>query len=309
VGDGRQIEDYLKVIKDNPDLGLKVKAWVDSKGIADNHKILSIPEFDESLMRQLGSDYVVVGYSFKDYAKVDKVLKICSNELLNITVLPDISYSLIGHDISDFAGIPVISINQPKFSSKSIIIKRLFDFILSGIGLVLISPLLALIAVGVKLSSPGPILFGQRRIGLDGKEFLMWKFRSMKVDSEANGAGWTTASDPRKTKFGSFIRKTSLDELPQLWNVFIGEMSLVGPRPEQPYFVEKFKGEIPAYMLRHKMKAGITGWAQVNGWRGDTSIASRIECDIWYIKNWSIWLDIGIIFMTFWKGIINKNAY
>ena len=137
----------------------------------------------------------------------------------------------------------------------------------------------------------------------------MWKFRSMKVDSEANGAGWTTENDPRKTKFGSFLRKTSLDELPQFWNVFVGDMSLVGPRPEQPFYVQRFRDEIPAYMLRHKMKAGITGWAQVNGWRGDTSIASRIECDIWYIKNWSIWLDIGILFMTFWKGVVNKNAY
>jgi putative colanic acid biosynthesis UDP-glucose lipid carrier transferase len=220
-----------------------------------------------------------------------------------------LSYALIGHEISDFSGIPVISFNQPHFSSKSIIIKRLFDFILSGIGLILISPILFFISIGVKLSSPGPVFFGQKRIGLDGKEFLMWKFRSMRVDSEANGAGWTKVNDPRKTKFGSFIRKTSLDELPQLWNVFIGEMSLVGPRPEQPFYVEKFRDEIPAYMLRHKMKAGITGWAQVNGWRGDTSIASRIECDIWYIKNWSIWLDFGILFMTMWKGIVNKNAY
>ena len=145
-------------------------------------------------------------------------------------------------------------------------------------------------------------------MGVDGKEFKMWKFRSM-VTGSANKEGWTVKNDPRVTRIGSFLRKTSLDELPQLWNVFVGDMSLVGPRPERPIFVNKFRHEIPAYMLRHKMKAGITGWAQVNGWRGDTSIAKRIECDLYYIRNWSLWLDISILFMTFWKGFINKNAY
>jgi lipopolysaccharide/colanic/teichoic acid biosynthesis glycosyltransferase len=164
----------------------------------------------------------------------------------------------------------------------------------------------------VKLSSTGPIFFGQERIGLDGRRFKMWKFRSMKVDGHVNAEnipGWTVKDDPRKTKFGSFLRASSLDELPQLWNVFVGDMSLVGPRPEQPYYVEKFRHEIPAYMLRHKMKAGITGWAQVNGWRGDTSLHERIECDLYYIRNWSLWFDVKILFLTFWKGFINKNAY
>lgn len=309
VGDGKQLEEYLSLIKNHPEIGLRIRAWVDSNGIAERNNIPSEASFSRELIQRWSPDYLIVGYAYKDYAKLDVILNECSTELVNITILPDLSYALVGHEMSDLSGIPAININQPSFRTSSIIIKRIFDFILSGVGLVFISPLLAFIALGVKLSSPGPVFFGQKRVGLDGKEFLMWKFRSMKVDSESKGAGWTTSDDPRKTKFGSFIRKTSLDELPQLWNVFIGEMSLVGPRPEQPYFVNKFKGEIPSYMLRHKMKAGITGWAQVNGWRGDTSITSRIECDIWYIKNWSIGLDVTILFLTFWKGFVNKNAY
>ena len=143
-------------------------------------------------------------------------------------------------------------------------------------------------------------------MGVDGKEFKMWKFRSM-VTGEANHGGWTVENDPRVTKVGKILRKTNLDELPQLWNVLVGDMSLVGPRPERPQYVEEFRKEIPGYMIRHKFKAGVTGWAQVNGWRGDTSIEERIKCDLWYIKNWSFWLDITILFMTFFKG--NKNAY
>jgi lipopolysaccharide/colanic/teichoic acid biosynthesis glycosyltransferase len=145
-------------------------------------------------------------------------------------------------------------------------------------------------------------------MGLDGKSFTMWKFRSMRMDGEYR-PGWTVKDDPRRTAFGTFLRSTSLDELPQLWNVLIGNMSLVGPRPEQPFYVAQFKEEIPAYMLRHKMRAGITGWAQVNGWRGDTSLHKRIECDLYYIRNWSLWLDAKILFLTFWRGFINKNAY
>lgn len=309
IGDGPQMLEYIKILGRHPELGLKVKGWFNSNGLSELHKILDVKELTKESAKNLGVDFIVVGYAMKNFSKVDDILKTISNQLVDITILPDLSHALIGHVVGDFDGLPTININQPKFSTKSIILKRSFDFIVSFIGLVFISPLLTFIAIGVKMSSQGPILFGQRRIGLDGHAFLMWKFRSMRVDSESSGAGWTTKDDPRKTKFGTFLRKTSLDELPQLWNVFIGDMSLVGPRPEQPYFVDKFRDEIPAYMLRHKMKAGITGWAQVNGWRGDTSIPARIECDIWYIKNWSIWLDIGILFMTFWRGVVNKNAY
>ena len=166
------------------------------------------------------------------------------------------------------------------------------------------------IAIGIKITSPGPVFFKQERISENNKPFNMLKFRSMKVQKESDtNVIWTTQNDPRKTKFGSFLRKTSLDELPQFFNVFMGQMSIVGPRPERPYWVDKFKDEIPNYMLRHYVKTGITGWAQVNGWRGDTSIEERIKCDNYYIQNWSLMLDIKIIFLTVFKGFINKNAY
>lgn len=306
-GDGQQAEDYLRVIRSDPGIGIHVTGWIESNGLCEKYgiphlKLQSVIDFKKS-----GVDYLVLGYPMKDFGRVVEILNEVSGDLINLMVLPDLGYTLIGHQISDFSGLPVININQPGFSANSIFAKRVFDFVLSSLGLIIISPILFFISIGVKLSSPGPVFFGQRRVGLDGREFLMWKFRSMKVDSESSGSGWTTKNDPRRTRFGTFIRSTSIDELPQLWNVFIGDMSLVGPRPEQPYFVDKFKQEIPSYMLRHKVMVGVTGWAQVNGWRGDTSIPARIECDIWYIKNWSLWLDIEILFMTVWKGF--KNAY
>ncbi len=185
-------------------------------------------------------------------------------------------------------------------------VKRLFDILASGLGMIVLSPLLLVLAIGVKLSSPGPILFRQERVGYNRRSFMMLKFRSMRVNAEENTA-WTKDSDPRKTKFGSFIRKFSLDELPQLWNVFVGDMSLVGPRPELPYFVEQFRETIPLYMVKHQVRPGITGWAQVNGYRGDTSIEKRIEYDIWYIDNWSPLLDLKILFMTAFGGMMNTE--
>ena len=174
--------------------------------------------------------------------------------------------------------------------------------------MVVLSPLLLAVAIGVKLSSPGPVFFGQERIGLNGRRFRMWKFRSMRVTAECEST-WTTANDPRRTALGALLRSTSLDELPQMWNIFAGEMSIVGPRPEQPRYVEEFRSKIPAYMLRHKMKAGLTGWAQVNGWRGDTDLNKRIDCDLYYIRNWSLWFDLKIIFLTVFKGTDDRIAY
>lgn len=257
---------------------------------------------------QASPDVIVIGFDNIDYEKVEGLIAKYKEEIIPIIVLPDIQNSILGFDIQSFQGIPMIVYNEPKFKSSNMFVKRSFDFISCGLGLLIISPLLILIAVLVKITSKGPIFHGQVRMGLDGKEFKMWKFRSMVTDASNHG-GWTVANDPRITPIGRFLRKTSMDELPQLWNVVVGQMSLVGPRPERPQFVNEFKKDIPAYMLRHKMKAGITGWAQINGWRGDTSIEKRIECDIWYIKNWSLWLDISIVFLTFWKGFINKNAY
>jgi putative colanic acid biosynthesis UDP-glucose lipid carrier transferase len=173
----------------------------------------------------------------------------------------------------------------------------------------LISPILMLVSIGVKLSSRGPIFYRQERVGWSGKPFEMLKFRSMPVNVEQHGVQWGGAQKKQTTKFGAFIRRTSLDELPQFINVLKGDMSIVGPRPERTVFVDQFKHEIPGYMQKHMVKAGITGWAQINGWRGDTDLSKRIECDLWYIGNWSLWLDLRIIFLTIFKGFISKHAY
>lgn len=312
IGNGPSIEQYVRTIKNFKDSGINFKGWIDSNGMSDK---FNIPELNLTLAQAKNSlevDNIVVCYAGADSIKIDKLLQNYHNDIIPIQILPDLTYSFVGYRIEDFAGIPILTVNQPNFSNIDVTSKRVFDIAATGIGLIFISPLLILIAIGVKLSSKGPIFYGQERIGLDGKKFKMWKFRSMRIQTDQNAdniPGWTVKDDPRKTKFGCFIRASSLDELPQLWNVFIGDMSLVGPRPEQTYYVEKFRHEIPAYMLRHKMKAGLTGWAQINGWRGDTSLHRRIECDIYYIRNWSLWFDIKIIFLTFWKGFINKNAY
>jgi exopolysaccharide biosynthesis polyprenyl glycosylphosphotransferase len=294
---------------------IKTKAVVIGDGQAALEYIAKVEELsnfiivgrtEEDICKDI--DLIVIGFDNKDFAKVDETLKKYNEELIPIVVLPDIKSSILGFKIQSFHGIPMIVFNEPNLKSFNLFLKRTMDFVLCLVGVILISPVLLAIAAVVKCTSKGPVFYGQIRMGVDGREFKMWKFRSMKIDS-TNHEGWTVKDDPRVTAVGKFIRKTSIDELPQLLNVIVGDMSLVGPRPERPQYVNEFKKNIPAYMLRHKMKAGITGWAQVNGWRGDTSIPKRIECDLWYIKNWSLGLDISIIFLTFWKGFINKNAY
>jgi Undecaprenyl-phosphate glucose phosphotransferase len=301
VGNTQQIQDYAHKISTRPEHGLHIKKWFKT-----DEEIASL---QLKHVEELSPDTIVFGVENKNSHLVNKLLLDMNNLLVEMIVLPDLSHSFVGYQVVDImAGIPAILINEPNLKSRSVILKRIFDFVLCSVGIILISPLLIFIAVAIKLTSKGPILYSQIRMGLDGKEFKMYKFRSMSVGN-SNKETWTVKDDPRVTPIGKIIRKTSLDEFPQLFNVIIGDMSLVGPRPERPVFVNEFKQSIPTYMLRHKMKAGITGWAQINGWRGDTSIEKRIECDLHYIKNWSIWMDIWIIFMTFWKGFINKNAY
>lgn len=294
IGNGVPLKNYEDNLVKHPELGLEIIGRFEN---ANKEEIL-----------ELSPDIIVIGYDADHSHESEKLIKEIVLTGIQIIYLPDLSFSLIGHDIIDLQGIPAISVNETQMSSTGAIVKRLMDIILTGVGMVVISPLLFLLAILVKLSSKGPIFYGQVRMGLDGREFKMWKFRSMRSDS-SNHQGWTVKDDPRVTPIGKILRKTSLDELPQLWNVFVGEMSLVGPRPERPQYVEEFRKKIPTYMLRHKMKAGITGWAQINGWRGDTSIEKRIECDLYYIRNWSLWMDFSIIFLTFWKGFFNKNAY
>jgi exopolysaccharide biosynthesis polyprenyl glycosylphosphotransferase len=214
-----------------------------------------------------------------------------------------------GVTIDDLGGLPLLTIRDVAQRGWKLTIKRAMDLVGSAIGLILLSPILLLMAILIKLESPGPVFFVQERMGLDAKPFPMIKFRSMRADAEKSGPGWTVENDPRRTRLGTFIRRYSIDEFPQLINILIGDMSIVGPRPEQPAFVEQFRTMIPRYMERHREKAGLTGWAQVNGLRGDTSILERTKYDLWYIENWSVWLDIKIIIRTAARVFIDRNAY
>jgi exopolysaccharide biosynthesis polyprenyl glycosylphosphotransferase len=293
IGKGKSAQDYHSKISNFQNF--EVVNWVNS-----------IDELDIDQLESMHLDDIIIGFDTDESDKASKALNQLSELLIPLVILPDVSYAKVGYSVSDFKGQPLIYINEPNIKQTGLILKRLFDFSSTLIGGILISPILITIAIIVKATSKGPIFYSQERMGVDGKTFKMWKFRSM-VTGDANHEGWTVKNDPRVTRIGKIIRSKNLDELPQLWNVLIGDMSLIGPRPERPQYVEQFRKEIPGYMIRHKFKAGVTGWAQVNGWRGDTSIKKRIDCDLWYIKNWSFWLDITILFMTFFKG--NKNAY
>lgn len=311
IGDGESLGEYADMARLNRHVGIKVVGWFDSPDwieksphLASIPRLASLPENQ----RSANIDAYVVSYASSNADKLDKFLNRHYDELTSVYVLPNIkSFALVGLNLDEIEGLPIMSLNQPRYSAMDLAAKRLLDVVGSGLGMVVLSPILLGIAALIKITSPGPVFFGQERMGLDGQIFKMWKFRTMKPGPAQ--PGWTVANDPRRTKFGTFLRRTSLDELPQLWNVFVGEMSLVGPRPEQPFFVEKFRQEIPAYMLRHKVKAGITGWAQVQGWRGDTSLRKRIECDLYYIRHWSLWLDIKILLLTVKNGILHDNAY
>jgi len=225
-------------------------------------------------------------------------------------VVPDLfQYITLYGGLEEFGGLPLIGLQGGPLEGWNLVGKRVFDVVLSLLALVLLSPLLLVVALLVRLSSPGPVLFRQERMGMDGRTFHILKFRTMRTDAEAAGATMASAGDPRRTPLGAFLRASSLDELPQLLNVFVGDMSLVGPRPERPVFIEEFKQRIPKYHLRHKVKAGITGWAQIHGLRGQTSIEKRIEFDLYYIENWSLGLDVRILLRTVFGGFLSRHAY
>jgi Undecaprenyl-phosphate glucose phosphotransferase len=301
VGDGRDLSFILAQFSRYPELGMEL----------DLH--ITPSQYPEalSLIQARKPKVVVVELPASERALLDSLVQALKDESIDLHIIPDYSsYLAIGATTESFGGVPLIAINTSPLYGYRAWLKRIMDLVLSGIGLLILSPLLFLLALLVKITSRGPILYRQERMGLDGGTFEMLKFRSMKSDAEsATGAVWAVENDQRRTRFGVFLRSTSLDELPQLWNVFVGDMSLVGPRPERPVFVDQFKRNIPNYMLRHRVKTGITGWAQVNGWRGDTSLEKRIECDIYYIRNWSLWLDVKILFLTVFRGFVNRNAY
>ena len=256
-------------------------------------------------------DQVFIALSQEEQLYLPGLKELLSEQWVDVRIIPDLgTFRTLHTEVESFKDMPIVTIVQSPMTGWNQVLKRILDIFGALIALILFAPLMLIIAIIIRLTSSGPSLYGQERMGLDGRTFNALKFRSMHYDAESEtGAVWASENDERRTKFGTFLRKYSLDELPQLFNVFKGEMSLVGPRPERPVFIEQFKSQIPHYMLRHKVKAGITGWAQINGWRGNTSLEKRIECDLYYIERWSIWFDIKILFLTFYRGFFGTNAY
>ena len=266
----------------------------------------------EKILAENKAESIIIALGLSEYSKLPGIVRICEKSGVHTEFVPDYGDIISTKPYTeDLLGLPLIHIRHvPLMENGNIFIKRLMDIVGSLICIVVFSPVMLVTAIAVKVTSPGGIIFTQERIGLHNKPFNMYKFRSMAVQKPSEEADkWTTKGDMRVTGVGRIIRKTSIDELPQLFNVLKGDMSLVGPRPERPFFVEKFKEEIPRYMIKHQVRPGMTGWAQVNGLRGDTSIRKRIELDLYYIENWSVWFDLRILFLTVFKGFINKNAY
>ena len=296
VGTGKLAKQYIEDLGNEPELGIQIDQSVETD--------IEL----KGALKKTHVDEVVIALEPEEYGNITKIIAVCEKYGVKYFVIPFYNDMIPAHPVFESVGKTKL-INMRANRLESIgwsALKRVFDVLMSAAGLIVLSPLLIILAIGVKLSSPGPVFFKQERVGLNRKNFKMLKFRSMVVNNESDTA-WSKKGDDRRTKFGSFIRKTSLDELPQLINVLKGDMSLVGPRPELPFFVDQFKEEIPLYMVKHQVKPGITGWAQVNGYRGDTSIKKRIECDLWYIDNWSPLLDLRILFMTVPWAMINDE--
>ena len=316
VGYSRATEGYIDRIKQNPEWGYWIHGILDDNVVLDTDykgiKVIgSILDLGQ-IIEENDYDEIVITLGLSEYEKLESIVNVCEKTGVHTKFVPDYNnmVSTVPY-IEDLYGLPVINIrNVPLTNTINLFIKRMMDIVLGFIALVLgLIPML-IIAIIIKCTSKGPVIFSQVRVGKHGREFKMFKFRSMYLeDPEKEKDEWTTKGDKRVTPIGKFIRKTSLDELPQLFNVLGGSMSLVGPRPERPQFVEKFREEVPRYMVKHQVRPGMTGWAQIKGYRGDTSIKKRIEYDLYYIENWSVGLDIKILFLTIFKGFINKNAY
>ncbi len=315
VGWGEVAEEVIRRLGEHPELGIRLRGCVIDPA-AEASAPAGLPVLGDldalpGLMRQQVVDHVYIALPLEAASRLPEVLKGLDEVPVDIRVVPDfLRYTTLRGGVEELGGLAFISLQGSPVYGWDRVLKRGLDMLVAGTLLFLLSPVFAAIALLVKLTSRGPVLYRQERMGLDGETFSMMKFRSMRVDAEeGSGPVWAQAGDQRRTRLGGFLRATSLDELPQLWNVLMGQMSLVGPRPERPVFIEAFRKRIPKYMLRHKMKAGMTGWAQVNGWRGDTSLEKRIEFDLYYIEHWSLGFDLKILCLTLWKGLVNRNAY
>ncbi|RMF38579.1 MAG: undecaprenyl-phosphate glucose phosphotransferase [Chloroflexi bacterium] len=313
VGTGEVGRMILQKIRWSPRLGYEVVGVVATNG-AEN-RIVGVPVVGTAdrlgeLIEQYDVNEVIIALPEATHQELLMLLSQCDRGSVSIKVFPDLFQIMASQvSIGDLGGLPLITVRDVALRGWRLAVKRAVDIVGSAVALVLLSPLMLLTAVLIKLDSPGPVFYAQERMGLDARPFMMLKFRSMRADAEADGPGWTRPGDPRVTRLGRILRRLSIDELPQLINVLLGDMSLVGPRPERPVYVNQFRRSIPRYMERHREKAGLTGWAQVNGLRGDTSIAERTKYDLWYIENWSLWLDFKIIVRTLFQLFTDRNAY
>ena len=316
VGYSRAAEEYIDRILAHPEWGYTVR------GILDDHVTAGTTYRGIKVLGRIGNlmvilpenklDEISITLGLNEYYRLEEIVALCEKSGVHTKFIPDYHNIIPTKPYTeDLMGLPVINIRYvPLSNTFNAMTKRIMDVIGSLLCIALFSPVMLAAVIGIKLTSPGPLIYKQTRVGLHNRSFEMYKFRSMEVQApEKEKKAWTVKDDPRVTSFGKFMRKTSMDELPQLFNVLKGDMSLVGPRPERPFFVEKFREEIPRYMVKHQVRPGMTGWAQVNGYRGDTSIRKRIDCDLYYIENWTLGLDVKILFLTVFKGFVNKNAY
>lgn len=316
VGYSMACEEFIDRLLSNPQWGYKVRGILDDnvesgyeyRGV----KVIGIIDNLEYILPFNTVDEIAITLRLSEYDRLEEIVTLCEKSGVHTKFIPDYGRIIPTRPYTeDIVGLPVVNIRYvPLNNTFNALVKRSMDLVGSICCIILFSPIMLLMCILIKLTSPGPLIYRQERVGLHNKTFMMYKFRSMEVQpAEKEKMSWTVRNDKRVTPLGRFMRKTSIDELPQLFNVLKGDMSLIGPRPERPFFVEKFREEIPRYMVKHQVRPGMTGWAQVNGYRGDTSIRKRIDCDLYYIENWSVGLDVKILFWTVFKGFINKNAY
>ena len=313
VGSGRVARKAAQALRNANWMGLRNLGFVEDQPsrFSNDLDILGTISDLPKLVADLRIEHVFIALPLNRLGDARRVFDVLSRSLVEVRFIADVP-ALAGLSLTttNLDGLPVVGLRESPHFGLNVIVKRAMDIVLSAISLIALSPLMALIAAVVRISSPGPIFYRQERCGLNGKSFWMLKFRTMCVDAESRtGPVWCKKDDSRRTPLGSFLRRTSLDELPQFINVLKGDMSLVGPRPERPVFIHQFSKTIPNYMARHCVKSGITGWAQVHGWRGNTSLRKRIQYDLYYITHWNPWLDLRILWMTLWHGIVHRNAY
>jgi Undecaprenyl-phosphate glucose phosphotransferase len=316
IGSGDLARQLARAIRKHPGLGFEIRGFLaessqDVGRMIEDAEVIGTYDDVQSLLEANGIDQVMIALPLESTPRLEPILTAIGQSAVDIKIVPDIyKFVSLRGGIEEFDGLPVVSLLDSPLGGWNDVLKRIFDLVVATLLLIVLLPLFVVVAIAVKWSSPGPVFFRQERMSLVGHMFLVWKFRTMRKDAEREtGPVWTKLEDSRRTRVGTFLRRYNLDELPQLWNVIRGDMSLVGPRPERPVFIREFRQKIPRYMLRHKVRAGMTGWAQVHGLRGDTSLEDRIEHDLYYIENWSLLLDLKILVLTAFRGFSDPRSW